>query len=140
MAFLEKNFLTNYWFEIISLSKKVIFMIGMIKTLLGKKDYMVEEDQLRELMKKDKSTQLIDVRTSAEYRMEHINPCQNISLQEKGFEDKIKYMDKDAIYILYCQSGPRSKRARKKMLKAGFNHVFVLHGGISKWSGNLKVK
>lgn len=115
-------------------------MKALLSALFGKKDYMVEEDHVRDLLKKDKSAQLIDVRTNAEYRLEHINPCQNISLQEKGFEDRIKYLDKDAIYVLYCQSGPRSKRARKKMLKDGFNHVFVLHGGISGWSGNLKVK
>lgn len=115
-------------------------MIALFNALFGKKDYMIEEEELRDLVKTEKSAKVIDVRTSAEYRMEHINPCENISLQEKGFDDKLKYMDKEAIYVLYCQSGPRSKRARKKMLKAGFQHVFVLNGGIGKWTGSLRVK
>lgn len=83
---------------------------------------------------------LIDVRTYAEYRMDHINPCQNISLKEGDFNGQVKYLDKDKYYVLYCTSEKRSKRARKRMLGMGFEKVYTLSGGIQRWVGVKKVK
>lgn len=115
-------------------------MLGFVKNIFGNKDNVVTQDDLRELIKAEPKAMIVDVRTYAEYRMDHINPCQNISLQEGEFEDKVKYLDKDKFYVLYCKSGNRSKKARKKMVKMGFENVFTLEGGIQRWVGAKKVK
>ncbi len=115
-------------------------MLGFAKKLVGNKSFSITQEDVKELIKVEPTTLIIDVRTYAEYRMDHINPCQNISLQEGGFDDKVKYLDKDNFYVLYCRNEGRSKRARKRMKKAGFENVYTLKGGIQRWVGAKKVK
>ena len=89
---------------------------------------------------RNKKAQLIDVRNSAEYRMEHLTPCVNIDVSEKDFSDKLKNYSKDSSYILYCKTGLRAKKALKKMTKGGFSNVKIIKGGIQQWSGSKRVK
>lgn len=115
-------------------------MLGLIKKLRGVSDTSITQEELKELVKAEPKTMIIDVRTYAEYRMDHINPCQNISLKEGDFDGQVKYLDKDKFYVLYCGTERRSKRAKKRMLKMGFDNVFTLQGGIQRWVGIKKVK
>ena len=115
-------------------------MLNRIKGLLGGGKYEISQDELKEMVKADRATQLIDVRTPMEFRSEHINPCLNIDLKADDFDKKINYLEREKTYVLYCRNGNRSARARKKMASMGFDHVFELKGGISRWVGSKKVK
>lgn len=115
--------------------------MDFFKTLFGAspQDNLTEE-QVRDLCKRDRKVELIDVRTLPEYKMEHINPCRNIDFKAKDFSDKVKYLDKSRTYILYCKSGKRSKKALSIMSKMGFENLYSLSGGIQSWEGNKRVK
>jgi len=115
-------------------------MIGFIRNLLRNSSFDIEEGEVRELVKSNKKAELIDVRTMPEYKVEHINPCRNIDIREKDFVEKVKYLDKDRIYVLYCRSGNRSIKAAVKLNKLGFKNVFSLKGGIEAWGGVKRVK
>lgn len=115
-------------------------MAGIIQKITGANKYLIDQEDLKALMKSDKKSILIDVRTYPEYKMDHVNPSQNLSIQEGKFDDQIKYLKKEDFYILICKSGRRSAKARKKMSKLGFENVFVLDGGLQRWVGQKKVK
>ncbi|MGB0346522.1 MAG: rhodanese-like domain-containing protein [Balneolaceae bacterium] len=65
--------------------------------------------------------QIIDVRTTGEYRGGHIKRSKNIPLQE--LSGKIDSLNKHKTYILCCASGGRSGSARRMMSSAGFENV-----------------
>ena len=115
-------------------------MISFIKGLFGNSSFDIEEEEVRELCKTNRKAELIDVRTMPEYKMEHINPCRNIDAREKSFVDKVKYLDKEGVYVLYCRTGKRSVKAAGKLENMGFKNVFSLKGGIEAWEGVKRVK
>jgi rhodanese-related sulfurtransferase len=76
---------------------------------------------------------IIDVRSAAEFAVNHIRDAQNIDVKALDFAAKIAKLDKDGIYLVYCKGGVRSARAMNLMKEAGFKQVFNLAGGLMKW-------
>jgi|GEM_PF-6368162 Rhodanese-related sulfurtransferase len=69
---------------------------------------------------------VIDVRTPAEYAIEHISGAMNINFLEPDFALNLDKLDKQANYILYDKAGTRSTKAAKIMLDKGFINVYTL--------------
>jgi rhodanese-related sulfurtransferase len=76
---------------------------------------------------------LIDVRTPEEYLCACIPGSLNINMQGKLFEERIRKLDKNKNYFLYCGTGVRSFAAMEIMKKAGFTKLFDLEGGLTNW-------
>lgn len=80
----------------------------------------------------DGSFVVVDVRTTAEFMDEHIPNAINIpnetieSLKPRGLTNV------NAIVLVYCRSGNRSKDAAKKLINLGYHYVFDF-GGINSW-------
>lgn len=85
----------------------------------------------------DTKTQLVDVRTPAEYKAGHIAGAVNIDVKEADFDTKIKSLDKTRPVAVYCRSGARSKTAARKLAESGFQ-VIELDRGIMNWNGEIK--
>lgn len=68
--------------------------------------------------------QLIDVRTTAEFRNGHIRGAISLPLERLPEGLKVPVPDKDTAILLYCASGIRSGRAKKLLRKAGYTSVF----------------
>lgn len=85
---------------------------------------------LKKMIKKDRSIYLIDVRTKQEYDEGHLPGAINMCLY--NIVDEIKRIDKNSKIILYCTSGTRSKTARDKLEKMGYENVYNLEDGIEK--------
>lgn len=83
--------------------------------------------------------QLIDVRTPKEHESGHIANSQNIDFKSPTFAEDISKLDKKKPVILYCKSGGRSAKCAKKMKEAGFEKIYDLKGGISKWKHSNKL-
>lgn len=84
--------------------------------------------------------QLVDVRTPEEHEKEHIVNSQNIDFSSPTFEEDITKLDKAKPVILYCKGGSRSAKCAKKLQEAGFEKIYDLEGGISKWKHSDKIK
>jgi len=84
---------------------------------------------------------ILDIRPTAEFKKGHILGSKQIKpeLVTKGdFSTLEKCKDKPIIIV--CAMGMTSKRAASQMLKAGFQHVVTLKGGINAWQGaNLPI-
>lgn len=80
---------------------------------------------------KDKNKQFIDVRTSGEYRANHIKQFKNIPLHEMNSKASSLNQNKEVVVI--CQSGMRSLQAAKVLKKMGFNSITNVRGGMNTW-------
>ncbi len=77
---------------------------------------------------------VIDVRTPAEFATGHVADAVNIDLSSQDFESRLDALDKNAAYVVYCQSGNRSTQAVEQMVDMGFDGV-VNGGGIGALAG-----
>jgi rhodanese-related sulfurtransferase len=89
--------------------------------------------EISEQVIKDKSSILLDVRTSQERSGRHIKGSIHIPLQEltKRLNELSNYKEKQI--ICYCQSGSRSMVAASMLQKKGFA-VANLKGGMAEWN------
>ena len=76
---------------------------------------------------------ILDVRTPEEYEGGRIEGSENIDYYGDDFRERIEALDKDQTYLVYCASGNRSGRALKLMSDLGFERVYNLIGGITRW-------
>lgn len=75
---------------------------------------------------------LVDVRTPEEHREVRIKGIQrHVPLQE--LEGRLAELPRDRPLLIYCRSGNRSAKAAAILLKAGFQDVRHLEGGIGAW-------
>jgi rhodanese-related sulfurtransferase len=85
-----------------------------------------------------KDSVLIDVRTIEENVKISIPNSILIDIHQPDFLARIDELDKTKTYLVYCHSGNRSYTACLYMQSMGFQNVFNLAHGISKYSGALK--
>ena len=76
---------------------------------------------------------LVDIRTPQEFNARHMEGAKNIDFYEGSFNDAISKLPRDKPIFIYCHSGNRSGQAGQRMASMGFQHVYDLKGGISRW-------
>jgi len=91
-------------------------MLSFIKNIFKSKPPV----DFKELLKK--GAQLIDVRTSDEFRTGHLKGAINIPLQQLG--SNLSKIRKDKPVITYCASGMRSSAAKNMLMERGFGEVY----------------
>ena len=78
--------------------------------------------------------QLVDVRTSREYKGGHIKNAVNIDFfKTANFMKSFEKLDKEKPIYLYCRSGARSQKAARKLIDMGFSKIYDLKGGYMRW-------
>jgi len=80
-----------------------------------------------------KSVVYLDVRTASEYASDHIEGAINLDYRSSNFESNLAALDKNVVYIVYCQSGVRSKDTLKIMWEMQFKEAYDIKGGIIAW-------
>lgn len=83
----------------------------------------------------NKKVQLIDVRTSEEYKSGHIKNAANIDFYSGKFTTEFNKLDKEKPLYIYCRSGSRSKQTSNKLSAMGFKEIYDLKGGILNYKG-----
>jgi rhodanese-related sulfurtransferase len=81
----------------------------------------------------NENSQIIDVRTLPEFHAGHIADAHLIDFYGKDFVQKLKQLDKNKTYLLYCRSGNRSGKTLKVMKKLGFKSAYNMQGGMKAW-------
>lgn len=76
---------------------------------------------------------IIDVRTPQEFHAGHIEGAKVIDFYDKGFREKLKSLDKEATYLVYCRSGNRSGKTLHMMKQLGFQSAYNMKGGMKAW-------
>ncbi len=94
--------------------------------------YDISAYELHDLLEKQSSIQLIDVRTEEEFEGYHLPGSSNIPLSD--LQDRIPEIDKNKPVYLLCQSGVRSLQALHLLLDNKFsNPIFHLKGGLDQF-------
>ncbi len=71
---------------------------------------------------------IIDVRTPREWDAGKVGSALTINLNHRGFNDAIAELDRDATYLVYCNSGNRSRIASARMVNMGFKNIYNYDG------------
>jgi rhodanese-related sulfurtransferase len=96
-------------------------------------------DQLQAIVNDNSKNhyELIDVRTPGEYHSGHIPDAKLMNLMDPAFRNKIKELDPDKTYYVYCRSGSRSMTACRVMAEAGLKNLYNVKFGLMGWQGPL---
>jgi len=78
--------------------------------------------------------QVIDVRSSEEYKKGHIKFALNLEYNESSIAELLETLDMDKPVFVYCKTGASSMKAAAKMIEMGFRAVYNLQGGIAAWT------
>ena len=72
---------------------------------------LISPQQVYDAIYKDRSIQLVDVRTPEEFKGNHLKGAQNICVTSDDFKEKVKMLDKNKPVYVYCYKGGRSAQA-----------------------------
>ena len=93
--------------------------------------------EFKEAIDQDDSVVLIDVRTEGAFRNGHIPEAILFNMFSPDFQQKIKSLDRNKKYFIYCRSGARSAHACSMMAHMGFKELSNLYGGLFDWNGKI---
>ena len=74
---------------------------------------------------------ILDVRTQAEYDEGHIEGA--ILIPNTEISDRLDELDDNDELLVYCRTGNRSSQAVEILEDAGFDKIYHMNDGISKW-------
>ena len=80
--------------------------------------------------------ELIDIREAYEFKGGSIKTAKNIPMGNL-LSELDKFLKKDKTYYIMCQSGGRSGRATRSLMKQGFKVIDVI-GGIGSYTGTKR--
>ena len=75
---------------------------------------------------------VVDVRRSDEYAAGHIPGSILVPNEEIGDTQPEELPDLDAVLLVHCRTGIRSRQASDKLIKLGYTNVYDF-GGIADW-------
>lgn len=93
----------------------------------------IKAEEADQLLRKQKETVILDIRTQSEYQSGHLAKAVNLDFYADDFQKKLEKLDKKQVYLLHCASGGRSSKARDLMKKLGFETIYHLDDGIKGW-------
>lgn len=76
---------------------------------------------------------VLDVRTPEEFVSGHVPGAQNVPIDELAARIGDLSADRDREVVVYCERGPRARRAQAALVDAGFAQVRHLEGDMSSW-------
>jgi rhodanese-related sulfurtransferase len=99
-----------------------------------------EADDFIKLNKESGLVTVLDVRTPGEYNEGHIPGAVFVDYYGNHFKQRLRALDRNKTYIIYCKAGRVCKHIIKKMKKEGFVEAHKITGGFAEWkSQNLPV-
>jgi len=96
--------------------------------------HKISAEEAKKMLDANPHILLVDVRSEAEYKGKHIKSAILLPLPEIKSKAASMLPDKDAIIMVYCQSGMRSKSAANQLIAMGYTQIYDIGGGISSWS------
>ncbi|RMH93171.1 rhodanese-like domain-containing protein [Lysobacter pythonis] len=76
---------------------------------------------------------VIDIRAMNEFQQGHVSGSKNVLMSQFDPESKLLASAKSLPVVVVCKTGMTAAGAAKRLVKAGFEKVYVLDGGIAAW-------
>ena len=90
--------------------------------------------QLTGLINRDNAL-VVDLRPIADFDKGHIAGSKNVQMSQFDPENKQLAPAKSLPVVVVCKTGMSAGAAAKRLVKAGFEKVYVLDGGVEGWRG-----
>lgn len=107
------------------MKNKITYLLLIALTACSNKVQNVSPEALKQ---SDVSTQIVDLRTKAEYDKAHVPGA--INLNSDNVEQVASHIYKEMPVVLY---GPGSDKVAAGLSQGGFRKVMLLEGGIEAW-------
>ncbi len=104
-------------------AKTVVEMMSVIRQLSA--------PELRSMIDRGEPLEIVDVRTSGERELAHIEGSRALDLE---YHDELLQRDRDTPLVFACHHGVRSQQAAEYFRQKGFRNLSNLQGGIDAWS------
>lgn len=130
---------------LLTLSVSLIIGVVLVGGCTGNETQTVTETQIIEVVTPQEAFNMIesnrnnpdfviiDIRTPEEFAESYIEGAINIDYYSATFEDELDSIDKNKIYLIYCQWGDRSGAALATMEGLKFMEVYDIKSGIEAW-------
>ena len=76
---------------------------------------------------------ILDIRTPGEFETGHIEGAALIDFYAKDFLEKMRNLDKNKTYLIYCRSANRSTKTLSLVKDMGFAALYNMDRGIIGW-------
>jgi rhodanese-related sulfurtransferase len=96
------------------------------------KNHRITAPEAREIMQKNPAAIILDVRTDREYATGKIPGAKLMPDYTICERAETELPDKDALILVYCRSGTRSREAAYELISMGYTNVYDF-GGINAW-------
>ena len=93
----------------------------MEKQETSKAYHKITAEEAKEMMDQGDVT-IVDVRTEEEYAEKHIPGAVLVPNESIGEDAPAELPDKNAVLLLHCRTGIRSKEASDKLVSLGYKH------------------
>ncbi|MDB9990291.1 thioredoxin domain-containing protein [Flavobacteriales bacterium] len=104
----------------------------IVSDLMPVNVFDVENHQMAKLIL-DNPGVLLDIRTPEEVSKGFLKNASFINFYDDNFLQKASWIKKNQPIYVYCHAGGRSSKAAEMLLELGFQEVYNLIGGYSKW-------
>ena len=109
-------------------------VVSWIQTLLSKVQFVSPTELTLKVNRED--AVVLDIRGVDDFKKGHIAGARSLPLAQLPTQLDTLEKSKDAPIIVVCFAGMSAQGAAKQLLAAGFTKVFVLTGGMQKWTGD----
>lgn len=103
---------------------------------MAQKVVQVSSVETNQLLTKNKSVVVLDVRTPQEFAAGHLKGAINIDIYGQDFYSRIDKLNKKSTYVVYCRTHNRSTATVNYMKQNGFALVYQMMDGFPGWAGN----
>lgn len=101
--------------------------------VFANKEARVSVAKAKEIIAADKDLLIIDTRSKGEYNAKHIEGA--IAIPYNTLERDLDKLDgyEDKPILVYCATGSRSAVAVDILIENGFNKIYHMYSGFSRW-------
>ena len=93
----------------------------------------VKPKEARAFLENHRETQVLDVRSDAEFGEGSLPGAIHISIGDPAFEQKVAQLDRTKPVLVYCAGGFRSRKAVERLKLMAFSNIHHLHRGYHSW-------
>jgi len=118
------------------LTSLFVIVIAMMGTVAAQRKMEIYSKAAHQMLQKDISINVLDVRTPVEYKNGHIKGAINIDISQNSAFNKIDKLNHNAKYIVHCYTNRRSSFATDYMVQKGFKVIYQIMDGFYGWESN----
>ena len=126
------DFIGNHTMLVLLFASVLVAWVGSEAARLFRGSREITPGGLTQLINRD-SPLVVDLSSQQDFEKGHIPGARHVAMSQFDPENKELAKVKDLPVAVYCKTGTTSAQAASRLVKAGFQRVFWLGGGLAAW-------